>query len=235
MLDLTCLVLQYVHVECLQRWRRESESAFFRCPQCSYQYRTDRTKVAGLASNPGQRCFGYLTFRVSQSSLAIIAALSMLLFTCLSYIASFVATFVVSSLDIDEPPPATSSFSFYVGYGWDFVNPIEAFYNFMRLVARVLRDGDLLEVEKPRYGSGATSRLSRGLLGNVIRRVIIGVPVIGIASVIQVLLQLHLLGPVNMLARHRGRNRRETSRDLAMLLILGAIILGIFRFVFSSW
>lgn len=46
---------QHVHLACLQRWRNSSvnASAFFVCPQCHYRYRFARTRVVGLATNPG--------------------------------------------------------------------------------------------------------------------------------------------------------------------------------------
>lgn len=159
-------------------------------------------------------------------SKVIIASLSIFFFVCLSYAASFIATFLVSAFDLDEPP--RTSFIYLGGFGWDWVNPVEVFYNLMRLVARVLRDEELL-VDGTVDRSGIRS--PSGLLGNFIRRVVIGVPVIGVASLIQLLASFHFLAPLNILARTRGRNRRESSRDVAMIIILGAIILGTLRFV----
>jgi hypothetical protein len=40
-----------------------NKSAFFACPQCKYQYRYARTRVSGLATNPGQftqKCVTYV-------------------------------------------------------------------------------------------------------------------------------------------------------------------------------
>ena len=49
------VLLQHVHLACLQRWRNTSAnaSAFFVCPQCHYRYRFARTKIVGLATNSG--------------------------------------------------------------------------------------------------------------------------------------------------------------------------------------
>ena len=45
---------QFVHVGCLKRWRDSSPSKnFFSCPVCHYQYRLGRTRVVGIATNPG--------------------------------------------------------------------------------------------------------------------------------------------------------------------------------------
>jgi len=47
---------QHVHVKCLQKWRTTSASreAFWVCPQCHYRYHFARTRVSGLATNPGK-------------------------------------------------------------------------------------------------------------------------------------------------------------------------------------
>lgn len=47
---------QHVHLKCLQRWRNTStsRSAFYSCPQCGYKYHFARTRVVGIATNPGE-------------------------------------------------------------------------------------------------------------------------------------------------------------------------------------
>ncbi|KAI5123613.1 hypothetical protein M0805_003429 [Coniferiporia weirii] len=205
--------ISYVHVRCLQRWRRESENAFFRCPQCSYRYMTARTSVLGLASNT-----------------LVIATLSVILFTCLAYFASFFATFFLGSLDEDDYPRTGA-----VYFGWEWISPISVASNLMRIVLRVLRDEDLLAEDivintPPRTDSALpTGPYSSGILGNFFRRIIIGIPVIGVASLVQLLSAASFLGPLNMLTRFRGRNRRDNSRDIATIIVVGAIILGILR------
>ncbi|KAL5495309.1 hypothetical protein ACEPAI_772 [Sanghuangporus weigelae] len=204
--------IAYIHVECLQRWRRESQSAFYRCPQCHYKYRTARTSVLGLAENP-----------------VIIASLSVFLFTCLAYIASFTVTFFMSE---DYTPRSTFFF-----FGWNWVTPDEVAYNLMRIVLRILRDEDIIIDEntlRAPLRAAPTKPITPRKLGafaNFIHRIIIGIPVLGVASLVQLFWSMSFLGPVNLLARRlgRGRNRRESSRDIATLIILGAIILGALR------
>lgn len=204
--------IAYIHVECLQRWRRESQSAYYRCPQCHYKYRTSRTSVLGMAENP-----------------VIIASLSLFLFTCLAYIASFTVTFFMS----DDYTPRHSFFFF----GWNWVSPDEVAYNLMRVVLRILREEDIIDDNKP-FSAPLRAPPVRsspprqlGAFATVLRRVIIGVPVLGVASLVQLFWSMSFLGPVNLLARRlgSGRNRRENSRDIATLIILGAIILGALR------
>ena len=60
-LMLMCRCSQFVHVECLNKWRThsESKSAFWQCPQCHYKYAFARTKVLGLATSRGMLdCYG---------------------------------------------------------------------------------------------------------------------------------------------------------------------------------
>ncbi|OCB88567.1 zf-C3HC4-domain-containing protein [Sanghuangporus baumii] len=174
--------------------------------------RTARTSVLGLAENP-----------------VIIASLSVFLFTCLAYIASFIVTFFMSE---DYTPRSTFFF-----FGWNWVTPDEVAYNLMRVVLRILRDEDIIIDEntlRSPLRAAPTKPTTPQKLGNFakfIHRIIIGVPVLGVASLVQLFWSMSFLGPVNLLARRlgRARNRRESSRDIATLIILGAIILGALR------
>lgn len=44
--------MAYIHVGCLEKWRRMSTlRCFYQCDQCGYHYKLCRAKVAGLAEN----------------------------------------------------------------------------------------------------------------------------------------------------------------------------------------
>jgi len=64
-----------------------------------------------------------------------------------------------------------------------------------------------------------------------IRRIVLGLPVVGAASVIHMLFSLSLLGPIQWIARSRGnRGRRNSgSRDAAALVIIFLLAIGAFR------
>lgn len=124
---------------------------------------------------------------------------------------------------------------FFFGLNW--VTPDEVAYNLMRIVLRILRDEDIIADEGP-FRAPLRTPMAKpvaprklGAFGKFIQRIIIGVPVLGVASLVQLFWSMSFLGPVNLLARRlgRGRNRRESSRDIATLIILGAIILGALR------
>jgi len=80
--------MAFVHVQCLNRWRKEAHSAgaFMRCQQCGYNYRLARTRVVGLASSPIVLGFSTLT-----------------LFTIMVFLSSFVASIWLPSGWLDNP------------------------------------------------------------------------------------------------------------------------------------
>ena len=160
----------------------------------------------------------------------IIASLSVFLFTCLAFFASFLVTVFMS--DEDYTPRSTVFF-----FGWNWVTPDEVAYNLLRIVLRILRDEDIIDDSRSFNRPAATSQYQStstrqlGPFANFLRRIVIGVPVLGVASLVQLFWSMSFLGPVNLLARRvgSGRNRRESSRDIATLIVLVAIILGALR------
>jgi len=205
--------IRYVHVKCLQQWRKvsQSQSAFYQCPQCHYRYRFSRTSAFGIASNH-----------------LFIVSLSVFLFTWIVYLASFLATYFMD--DLDAPPNSAAGFSFFYGY---WISPTEVAGNLIRLALRVIRDEDIVFEEKllkPNQPLPADFHpRPRGFFANFFRRVVIGIPVVGVASLVQFLLSMSMLGPFHFLTQLRGRNRRDSSRDIATILVLLAIIYGAYR------
>ena len=41
----------FVHVACLNEWRKTSDSAYYQCPICKFQYNIQKTKMASLLCN----------------------------------------------------------------------------------------------------------------------------------------------------------------------------------------
>jgi hypothetical protein len=64
-----------------------------------------------------------------------------------------------------------------------------------------------------------------------IRRIVLGLPVVGAVSLIQMLFSLPLLGPIQWIARSRGnRGRRDNnSRDTAAVFIILLLAIGALR------
>jgi len=210
--------ISYVHVQCLHRWRQTSasKSAFFACPQCRYQYRFARTRIAGLATNP-----------------VIVGGLSGLLFTFIVMVASYITTFFMSAF---EEPTYQSLF---------FISPIEVAQDLITAAFRVLRDGELVGTfEEPMFSSKSTSATKMplptpppGVLKRFIRRFILGLPLVGASSLVQMLLSVGALGPVQWIARYRGsRNRRNSnSRDIAAIIIISLLLVGAARALYKVY
>ncbi|KAF5313161.1 hypothetical protein D9619_003448 [Psilocybe cf. subviscida] len=212
--------ISYVHIGCLRTWRNAaaSESAFFQCPQCRYQYRFARTRIVGLATNP-----------------IIIGVISALLFTAIVMAASFVTTYFMSSF---EEPGNDYYYSFF------YISPFQVAQDLITAAFRILKDGnvDIFDEAVSYTTSKGTTRspIARqppGLLRRFVRRFLLGLPLVGAGSIVQLLLSVGGLAPVRWVARFRGsRNRRnDNSRDIAALIIITLVVLGAARALYKVY
>ncbi|KAG2159776.1 uncharacterized protein EDB93DRAFT_1237067 [Suillus bovinus] len=208
--------ISHVHIACLKKWRSSSFSnnSFYRCPQCHYRYHFARTKAIGLATNP-----------------IVVGMISSFLFTILVMCSSYVTTYFMDSFE---------DHSFYGSSYYFFISPIDVGHDLIRAALRILRDQDALPLED------SAARLTRtnpapfpsspSFLKRFVRRFIIGLPMIGAGSVVHMLLSVPLLGPVHWIARFRGnRSRRGSSTDIAAMIILGLLVVGIARALYKAY
>ncbi|KAJ6575032.1 hypothetical protein B0H19DRAFT_1126877 [Mycena capillaripes] len=206
--------ISFVHIKCLQRWRNTavSQTAFFSCPQCHYQYRFARTRIVGIATNP-----------------VVVGAISSILFTILVLLSSFVTTFFMSWF---EEPSEESDYYRYNSFSFG-VSPIAIAQDIIRAALRILRDAGGGE-DGPIFGHNGDTQPGSPpskprLLMSFIRRFLLGLPIVGASSIVHMLLSAPLL-PVQFLARYRSSSqRRESSRDIASLIIIGLILVGAAR------
>ncbi|CAK5280193.1 unnamed protein product [Mycena citricolor] len=213
--------MKYIHVKCLHRWRTTSasQSAFFTCPQCKYNYRFSRTRIMGIATNPG-------------ASMFIVGSISALFFTVVVILSSFITTFFMSWF---EQPSAYSGTGIFFGSYW-YYSPIDILREIIGAALRILQDEsgigyDLFE-SRTSYTAPEAGEPSGppGLFRSLVRRFLLGLPIVGGGSLVHLLLSMHLLSPLHMLARWRSsRRRRESSRDVVSLVIIGLILLGAAR------
>ncbi|KAH9064140.1 hypothetical protein EDB87DRAFT_1377055 [Lactarius vividus] len=220
--------VSHVHLACLQRWRNTSSnaSAFFVCPQCHYHYRFARTKIVGLATNP-----------------VAIATLSTVFFTVIVFASSFLTTTLISPLDEPSYVSYGTSALYVSGWGyWTWTNPYSVGRDLVRAALRIIQDetGGLFD---PDAFSSSTALESAETLSNpgivwrFIRRFVLGLPVVGAASLIHMLFSLPLLGPLQWIARSRGTrgSRGSRSGDTASVVILFLLAVGALRVVYQVY
>ncbi|KAG8742645.1 hypothetical protein FRC10_001128 [Ceratobasidium sp. 414] len=121
--------IRYVHVSCLKQWRvmSQSSSAFWSCPQCGFRYALARTRALGLATSPGTYSFPSGRTR-SDAPQVILSTASVVLFTIIVLLSSFLATWFVPDVDsINEPVAherARDPDSWF-GFGTIFISPLD--------------------------------------------------------------------------------------------------------------
>ncbi|KZV77511.1 hypothetical protein PENSPDRAFT_567625 [Peniophora sp. CONT] len=211
--------ISYVHVKCLNRWRESSNTAFFSCPQCHYRYNFRRTKVLGLATNP-----------------IVVATVSSILFTLIVIAASFVTTTFMSVFS--EDPDEGSSYYYYSPY---WTNPITVFGDLVRAGIRLVEDESGIPLD-PNILTRAARRGERqappGLLMRFVQRFLLGLPMVGAGSLVQMLFTVGGLGPIQWLARSRARNRRNgraSATDTAALILVTLLLIGALRAVYKVY
>ncbi|KAH9047628.1 hypothetical protein EDB84DRAFT_467910 [Lactarius hengduanensis] len=198
----------------------------FCCPQCRYHYRFARTKIVGLATNP-----------------VAIATLSTVFFTAIVFASSFLTTTLISPLD--EPSYVSYGTSALYVSGWDYwtwTNPYSVGRDLVRAALRIIQDetGGLFDPDafsSSTAPESAETLSNPGIVWRFIRRFILGLPVVGAASLIHMLFSLPLLGPLQWIARSRGTRGRQGSRsgDTASMVILFLLAVGALRVVYQVY
>jgi len=213
--------ISFVHTECLNVWRRTSPSAnaFFKCPQCGYEYRVARTRAFGMAENT-----------------IFLAMLSGLFFVVTVIAASFVSTYF---MDADR----NNSNSWWY-------SSLSVASELIGAALRILQEENILPSDRgsrsrSRSAAGSKSPPSgnmppnpstqkpaargsqgkQGILAWLIRRFLLGLPVVSVGSLFHIF-TAGLLGPLHWVTQLRNRRRTEGGRDVASLVIVGLILYG---------
>ncbi len=171
------------------------------------------------------------------SALVAIATLSTVIFTAIVFASSFLTTTFISRLDEPSYVSYGSSTIYITGGGyWTWTNPYSVGRDLVRAALRIIQDetGGLFD---PDAFSSSTAPESAetlsdpGIVWRFVRRFILGLPVVGAASIIHMLLSLPLLGPLQWIARSRGNRGRRGSRsgDTAAFVIMFLLAVGALR------
>lgn len=154
-------------------------------------------------------------------SAVVIAAVSSILFTLLVLCSSFVTTTLLSD-DTDS-----------MIYVYGFYNPLEVIQNLVRATVSLFIDDRLLDEavlhstrSKARPLHIRTPGKPPGLIKRLIRRFLLGLPVVGAGSIAHMLLSVPL--PFHWL-RLRGYTRGRDSRDIVALLLVAVVLMGAAR------
>lgn len=134
----------------------------------------------------------------------------------------------VFSEDSDE----ASSYNYYSPY---YTNPITVFGDLVRAGIRLAEDQsgislnpDLL-MRAARQGEGEPP----GALMRFVKRFLLGLPIVGAGSIVQMLFSVGGLGPIQLIARSRARRRngRGNATDTAALFLVTLLLIGALRYV----
>lgn len=224
--DVLCDANKYVHVKCLQQWRTKSASqkAFYCCDQCGYRYHFARTRVVGIATNPGKLGMNITSceFHVQYRAFAVVVGiLSSIFFTILVICSSFVTT---SFLADDAQWGYTYSI---------YLHPLEVMRNLIKATIGIFVNDDLLDSTV--LGSSFTGPIRSsadavppGILKTLVRRFLLGLPVVGAGSIAQMLISFPF--PLQMF-RMRTTRRWRNSGDAIAIIVLTIVLAGAIRSV----
>ncbi|KAH0838248.1 hypothetical protein J3R83DRAFT_6504 [Lanmaoa asiatica] len=157
------------------------------------------------------------------STSVVVGFLSSFFFVLLVMFSSYVTSYFLASIE-EQSMFSTTYF---------FVSPVDVAQDLVRAAIRILRDQDILPLELDvSLKAPIPARLPKpsGLLGRCVRRFLLGLPMVGVGSLIHMILTLPFMGPLQWIARWRGnRTRRGNDRDLAAAVIVIFIAIGAAR------
>jgi hypothetical protein len=136
--------------------------------------------------------------------------------------------------------PSWSSNSYF--YSYYYISPWDVGKDLIRAALRILKDENNFAFDEEALFTRSTAKVNAppfvarappGILKRFLRRFILGLPIVGAGSLVQMLLSLPFLGPVHWLARYRGnRSRRGDTRDVAAMVVIMLLFVGAVRYIY---
>ncbi|KAF8527886.1 hypothetical protein BU17DRAFT_39042 [Hysterangium stoloniferum] len=207
--------MQYVHVKCLNQWRKSSgsKSAFYQCHTCHYSYAFARTSAAGLATSP-----------------LVLGLASILLFTVLVFTASFLVSYLVPSLATPSYSLETQSVRELLMLPVSMANRVAGYaarsydaYHFTFWWS--YHDDDAWDA--PVEDETLLKHPSEvGFLTMLVHRFILGLSTVGSLSMLAFVSQVRLLNRGYRVNRNRGE---RTTDSIFPILVLVLVAIGIAR------
>jgi hypothetical protein len=163
--------------------------------------------------------------------LVVIAAVSTIIFTLIVYVSSFVTAACISLFEQGVSEDSYISYYFY---------PIDTFKDLVSSTLSILNDEfgiiELREGSHHRSQNRPTPLLTEpdALMVRLVKKFLLGLPLVGIGSLIQMILSMPFLGPVHWVARYRSsRGRRGSSRDMTAIIVIVLMVIGALRFIYQ--
>jgi hypothetical protein len=198
--------------------------------------------VTTVTISPGLGCLGsppiqasfLRTCNISKSHYvglcpAVIAAVSTAIFTFIVYLSSFVTA---SCFGLFEEGISEDSYIFSY-----YFSPIGTFKELVSSTLSILND-EFGIIEGLRHRSehrpAPLSTKPDTLIVRLVKKFLLGLPLVGIGSLIQMIISMPILGPVHWIARYRSsRGRRASTRDLTAIIVVGLMVIGALRFIYQ--
>jgi hypothetical protein len=165
----------------------------------------------------------------------VIAAVSTIIFTLIVYASSFVTA---AFLGVFEQ--GASEDSYFFSY---YFYPIDTFKDLVSSTLSILNDefGIIEHREgfrhrsKHRPAGAPLSTEPDALIVRLVKKFLLGLPLVGVGSLVQMILSMPILGPVHWIARYRSaRGRRGSSRDMTAIIVVVLMVIGAIRFIYQS-
>lgn len=122
--------------------------------------------------------------------------------------------------------------SYYLSY-----SPFDVGKDLVRAAVRILKDKNELIMDEDAFlaetkvdVASTIAKVPPGLLKRFLRRFVLGLPMVGAISIVQALLSMPFMG-LHWIPRYRGnrRTRSDESRDIAAIVIVVILVLGVAR------
>ena len=164
----------------------------------------------------------------------VVAAVSAVIFTFIVYLSSFLTAACLGRFErgVSED---SYIFSYY------YYDPIDTFRDLVSSTLSILNDEfGIIEQRdglhrRPQYRPTPLVAKPDSLVVRLVKKFLLGLPLVGIGSLIQMILSMPILGPIQWIARYRSsRGRRGSTRDVTAIVVVGLMFIGAVRFIYQS-